>query len=109
MRAGLSTVAQHLVDDNAPAGNLLLAKGLQQPPGLIDPQHSGDGGNDKFCELLVPEELLHHHNAVLHCIIVTVTFLAIMFIAVITMTTAITVVVISETCATWGHTVECPK
>ena len=75
--AGLHTVAQHLVDDDAPAGNLLLTKGFQEPPGLIDPQHSGDGGNDEFCELFVPEELFHHHHTILHYIIDTMVIICV--------------------------------
>ena len=72
---GLRTVAHYLVNDDASAGNLLLAQGFQEPPGLVDPQHSGDGGNDELCELLVPKQLLHHHHAVLHCMIVIMVFL----------------------------------
>ena len=55
----------HLIDDDTPAGNLLFAQSLQQPPGLVDPQHSGDCGNDEFCEFLIPKKLLHHHHAIL--------------------------------------------
>lgn len=73
VNAGVHAAAWHLVDDDTPAGYLLLAQCLQQPPGLIDPQNSGDGGNDELCELLVPKKLLHHHHAILHYIMVSVT------------------------------------
>lgn len=64
-RLFVSFLYRYLVDNDAPAGNLLLAQGCQQPPGLVYPQHSGDGGDNEFCEVLVTEELLHHHHAVL--------------------------------------------
>ena len=57
--------ATHLIDDYAPTGYLLLSQGLEQAAGLIDPQHSGDGSDDEFCELLVPKQLLDHHNTIL--------------------------------------------
>ena len=54
-----------LVDDNLGAGNPLLSQRSDEPRRFIDAQHGGNGGDDKLCLTLIPEQVPHHDHAVL--------------------------------------------
>lgn len=56
----------YLVDDDASAGYLLFPKDGEESRRLLDGQHRRDRGDDEFVCSLIPEQVSHEDDALLH-------------------------------------------